>query len=101
MLTEEKSLKCFENLIDVRWSYINLCNQVGPNTESRQDHEEGDELDSHKEVRQFCGPGKIKRREVALKRSKAGRWSWAQKVGLLLLQLLLNSSATDTETAVA
>ena len=33
--------------------------------------------------------------ERALKRSRAGRWSWAQKVGLLLLRLLLNSSATD------
>ena len=28
-------------------------------------------------------------------RSRAGRWSWAQKVGFLLLQLFLNSSATD------
>ena len=26
---------------------------------------------------------------------RAGRWSWTQKVGLLLLRLLLNSSATD------
>ena len=33
--------------------------------------------------------------ELAQKRLRAGRWSWAQKVGLLLLQLLLNSSATD------
>ena len=31
----------------------------------------------------------------AQKRSRAGRWSWAQKVGLLLLQLFLNSCATD------
>ena len=46
----------------------------------------------------FAGTGEIKRREVvrvALKRSRAGRWSWAQKVVLLLLQLFLICSATD------
>ena len=45
-----------------------------------------------KKLDTFAGPGKIKRREVswtlklAQKRSRAGRWSWAQKDGLLLLQ---------------
>ena len=54
-----------------------------------------------KKLDTFAGPGEIKRREVswtlklAQKRSRAGRWSWAQKDGLLLLQQLLNSSATD------
>ena len=46
----------------------------------------------------FAGPGEIKRREVvrlAQKRSRAGRWSWAQKVGLLLLQLFLICCAMD------
>ena len=46
----------------------------------------------------FAGPGEIKRREgvrLAQKRSRAGRWSWAQKVGLLLLQLFFNRRATD------
>ena len=33
--------------------------------------------------------------KLAHKRSRAGRWSWAQKVGLFLLQLFLSSSATD------
>ena len=37
----------------------------------------------------------IKTLKLAQKRSRAGGWSWAQKVGLLLLQLLLNNSATD------
>ena len=43
----------------------------------------------------------MKRREVSWtlkrsqKRSRAGRWSWALRVGLLLPQLSLNSSATD------
>ena len=46
-------------------------------------------------------PGEIKSREVvwtlktAQERSRAGRCSWAQKTGLLLLQLCLSSSATD------
>ena len=50
----------------------------------------------------FAGPGEIKRRVVvpggrAQKRSRTGRWSWAQKLSLtcLLLQSFLNSSATD------
>ena len=46
----------------------------------------------------FAGPGEIKRREgvrLAQKRSRAGRWSWAQKVGLLLLQLFLICCAMD------
>ena len=51
-----------------------------------QDQVEGGELDSHEEVRlPFVGAGEIKSRE----------WSWAQKVGLLLLQSFLNSCATD------
>ena len=33
--------------------------------------------------------------KLAQKRSRAGGWSWAQKVGLLLLRLFLNSSAAD------
>ena len=76
-----------------------------------------------KKLETFAGPGEIKRREVswtltkkletfagqarsrggrwcwtvklAQKRSSAERWSRALNVGLLLLQLLLNSSATD------
>ena len=50
--------------------------------------EEGGKLDSHEEVKpSFAGPGEIKRREVswtlkrAQKRSRAGKRSWAQKVG--------------------
>ena len=31
----------------------------------------------------------------AQKRSRAGRWSWAQKVGLLSLRVVFNNSATD------
>ena len=90
------------------------CNKS--NSESRQDQKEGGELDSHKEVRHFCGSkrdqgvgGELDSHEevrhfcrsrwwtlkLAQKRSRAGRWSWAQKVGLLLLQLLLNNSAMD------
>ena len=47
------------------------------------------------------GPGEMKRREVswilkrAQERSRVGRWSWAQKVGLLLLQLFLSSCTTN------
>ena len=71
--------------------------------ESRRDQEEGGELDSQEEVRlSFAGPGEIKRREVVLdlqdspeeiKRREAdlGSESWT----CLLLQLFLNSSATD------
>ena len=33
--------------------------------------------------------------KLAEKRSRTGRWSWALNVRLLLLQLLLNSSAPD------
>ena len=43
--------------------------QDGPNTESRQDHEEGGELDSHKEVKTIL-------RVQA--RSRGGRWCWTQ-----------------------
>ena len=70
--------------------------------ESRRDQEEGGELDSHEEVRRFCGsrrdqeaggvavdpevsPEEIKSREVEL----------GLKVGLLLLLLFPNSGATD------
>ena len=52
-------------------------------TESRQDQEEGDELDSHKEA----SPEEIKSREVVL--------GWRERVGLLLLQLFPNGGATD------
>ena len=50
-----------------------------------------------KKLDTFAGPGEIKRREVVLdpqvspeeiKGSRAGKWSWAQKVGLLLLQVV-------------
>ena len=71
--------------------------------ESRRDQEEGGELDSHEEVNSFAGPGEINLRggrwcwtlKRAQKRSRAGRWSRALKVGLLLLRLFLNSCATD------
>ena len=46
----------------------------------------------------FAGPGEIRggTLKLAQKRSWAGRWSWAAKVGLLLcFKLLLNSGATD------
>ena len=55
-----------------------------------------------KKLNTFTGPGEIKRCEVcwtlklAQKRSRAGRWSWTLKAGLVLLQLFLNSSAMDT-----
>ena len=52
---------------------------------SRQDQEEGGELDSHEELDYHL-------RVQA--RSRGGRWSWAQKAGLLLLPLFLNSCAT-------
>ena len=55
-----------------------------------------------KKLDTFAGPGEIKRREVswtlklAQKRSRAGRWSWASELGLLLRrQLFPNSGATD------
>ena len=75
-------------------SFTNLLSQ------SRQDQEEGGELDYHEKVRlSFAGSGEIKRwcwaLKSAQKRSRAGRWSWAQRAGLLLIQLLLNSSAMD------
>ena len=87
-------------------------------SESRRDREERGELDCHEEIRlSFASPGEIKRLEVswtatknrrdqeagggagpsgsaAQKRSRARMWSWALRVGLLL-QLFLNSSATD------
>ena len=70
--------------------------------ESRQDQEEEGELDSHEEARHFLrvqarsrGGRKCWNLQLAQKRSRAGRWSWAQKVGLLLLRLFLNSNATD------
>ena len=49
----------------------------------------------------FAGPGEIKRREVVLdpqespEEIKSREVELARKAGLLLLQLLLNSSATD------
>ena len=49
--------------------------------EARRDQEEGG----------GAGPSTERGQE----RSRGGRWSWAQKVGLLLLQLFLSSSATD------
>ena len=66
-------------------------------SEARQDQEEVGELDSHEDVRlSFAGPGEIKRREVSWTlakkldfhlrvqaRSRAGRRSLAQKVGLV------------------
>ena len=73
-------------------------------SESRQDQEEGSELDSHEEVRRFCGSRRDHWRggrwcwtlKLAQKRSWAGRWSWTLKVGLLFcFRLLLNSGATD------
>ena len=68
-----------------------------------RDQEEGGELDSHEEVRlSFAGPGELKRREVVLdprdspdeiksREVELGSESWT----CLLLQSLLNSSATD------
>ena len=94
-------------------------------TSSRRDQEEGSELDSHEEVNTFAGPGEIKRREVVLDLHEDVRLSFAgpgeikrrevvldpqespgenksREVELgseswtcLLLQLFLNSSATD------
>ena len=71
-------------------------------SESRRDQEEGGELDSHAEVRLICGSRRDQDdgsgagpSSSAQKRSRAGRWSWAQKVGLRLLRLFLSSNATD------
>ena len=50
-------------------------------TESRRDHEEGDELDSQEEA----SPEETKSREVVL----------GERVGLLLLQFFPNGGATD------
>ena len=89
-------------------------------------------LDSQEEVRlSFAGPGEIKRREVswtlkkldchlrvqarsggetwcwslkrAQKRSRAGRWSWAQKVGLVFCFRCFSTAVlrTAVETAIA
>ena len=50
-----------------------------------------------KKLDSFSGPGEIKRREVVLdpqespEETKSREVGWAQKVGLLLLQLFLNS----------
>ena len=63
----------------------------------------GGELDSHEEVRlSFAGPGKIKRREVALDPQESPGEIKSRDVELdseswtcLLLQLFLSSSATD------
>ena len=85
---------------------------------ARRDQEEGSELDSHEEVRlSFAGPAEIRGRSGcwALKRaqgrSRAGRWSWAQKVGLVfcfncsptavLRTLYLWLLRTAVETAIA
>ena len=62
-------------------------------------------LDSHEEVKtSICGSrwdqekgggaGLSWTLKRAQERSKAGRWSWAQKAGLLLLQLFISSCAT-------
>ena len=54
-----------------------------------------------KKLDTFAAPGKIKRREVVLNHQvsseeiKSREVELAQKAGLLLLQLLLNSSAMD------
>ena len=77
--------------------------EISPKSDSAQTQSPGEikRRTLTKKLDIFAGPGEIKRREVswtlkrAQKRSRAGRWSWAQKVGLLLLQLLLNSSPTD------
>ena len=67
---------------------------------SRRDQEKGGELDSHEEVRHFCGV-QAKSKEVGEldsqeSTSRAGRWSLApESWTCLLLQLLLKSSATD------
>ena len=76
---------------------VNQCLAFG------RDQEEGGELDSHEEVRlSFAGPGEIKRREVVVvpqespgeiksREVELGSESWT----CLLLQLFLNSNATD------
>ena len=64
--------------------------------------EEGGEMDSHEEVRlSFAGPGEIKRREVVVVPQESPEEIKSREVELgseswtcLLLQLLLNSSAT-------
>ena len=50
--------------------------------ESRRDQEEGGELDSHEEVRRFCGSRRDQEEgggagpfKLAQKRSRVGRWS--------------------------
>ena len=77
--------------------------EISPKSDSAQTQSPGEikRRTLTKKLDIFAGPGEIKRREVswtlkrAQKRSRAGRWSWAQKVGLLLLQLYLHSCATD------
>ena len=64
-----------------------------------RDQEEGGELDSHEEVRpSFAGPGEIKwlvpqesPDEIKSREVELGSESWT----CLLLQLFLNSNATD------
>ena len=70
---------------------------------SRRDQEEGGEMDSHEEVRlSFAGPGEIKRRNVVLDPQESPEDTKSMEVELgseswtcLLLQLFLNSTATD------
>ena len=84
--------------------------ETGPNitllppvAESRRDQEEGGELDSHEEARlSFASPGEIKRMEGVLDPQESPEKIKSRQVELgseswtcLLLQLFLNSSATD------
>ena len=66
----------------------------------RRDQEEGGELDPPEEVTFICGSRRDQEEGGGAGLSRKPRRdqdqkSWAQKVGLLLLQLFLNSSATD------
>ena len=74
----------------------------GP-TQSRRDQEEGGELDSHEEVRHFCGSRRDEEEGGGAGPSREPRRDPSREVELgsenwtcLLLQLFLNSCATDT-----
>ena len=75
--------------VDSPW-YIYREREITQNA-SRRDQVEGGELDSHEEVQlSFASPGEVKGREVLIDLQEspeeinwAGRWSWAQKVGLV------------------
>ena len=73
--------------------------------ESRRNQEEGGELDSHEEVRlSFADPGEIKSREVVLDPQESPEEIKSREVELgwmFLLQLFLNSSATDVVLVTA